>query len=74
VTRRAPRWRLSVILLVIALFAVVALGGVLWARRLRPRGPKLINAPTRAREVVPFTTRPDSRFAPLPLEREKHGK
>ena len=38
------------------------------------RGPKLLNEPTKAREVHPFTTAPDPRFAPLPLEREKHEK
>jgi hypothetical protein len=38
------------------------------------RGPKLLNEPTKAREVRPFTTEPDPRFAPLPLEREKHEK
>jgi len=38
------------------------------------RGPKLLNEPTKAREVRPFTTAPDPRFAPLPLEREKHEK
>jgi hypothetical protein len=37
------------------------------------RGPKLLNEPTNAHEVHPFTTAPDPRFAPLPLEREKHG-
>jgi len=29
---------------------------------------------TKAREARPFTAEPDPRFAPLPLEREKHGK
>ena len=33
---------------------------------------KVLNQPTRGREVRPLSTKPDARFAPLPLEREKH--
>ena len=42
----------------------------------RDRGdtPKLLNRPTAAREVRPLTDKPDPRFAPLPIEREKHGR
>jgi len=47
--------------------------GVVLARK-PARGPKLLNQPTKAREVRPLTTQPDPRFAPLPMEREKHGK
>jgi hypothetical protein len=56
---------------------IIALGGALWAfitLRHSAGGPKLLNEPTKAREVRPLTTDPDPRFAPLPLEREKHGK
>jgi hypothetical protein len=56
----------------------IALGVAAWASvtLFYPvrRGPKLLNEPTAAREVRPFTTAPDPRFAPLPLEREKHEK
>lgn len=52
---------------------IVLIGGI-FLRQRTPRGPKLLNQPTKAREVRPFSTQPDPRFAPLPLEKEKHGK
>jgi len=39
-----------------------------------PEGPRLLNEPTQAREVRPFSSEPDPRFDPLPIEPEKHGK
>jgi hypothetical protein len=61
--------------LLAALF-VLLVGAAIAAVRLRrqPRGPELLNRPTRAREVRPFTTQRDPRFDPLPFEREKHGR
>jgi hypothetical protein len=55
---------------------VVLFGGVvvLLTVRRHPRGPRLLNQVTKAREVRPFTTERDPRFDPLPFEREKHGK
>ena len=62
--------------LLVALCLVVLVGGALAVvlQRRRPRGPALVNRPTRAREARPFTTRPDPRFDPLPLERERHAR
>jgi hypothetical protein len=60
-------------MIVILIFIVVG-GALAYTRYRRPHGPKLLNENTAAREVRPFTTKPDPRFAPLPLEREKHGK
>lgn len=60
---------------VIVLLFIILIGGALtFVRVNRPHGPKLLNQFTKAREVRPLTTEPDSRFAPLPIEREKHGK
>lgn len=47
---------------------------LLVVRERASRGPRVLNEPTKAREVRPFSDKPDPRFAPLPLEREKHGK
>jgi len=59
----------------VLIFVVVALlVGARLARHRTPRGPRLLNEPTRAREVRPFSTAHDARFDPLPLEPEKHGK
>jgi hypothetical protein len=60
--------------LVLFLLIVVIGGALIFLRVKRPRGPKLLNQPTKAREVRPLTEKPDPRFAPLPIEREKHGK
>jgi hypothetical protein len=68
---RGRRWALVIVGLAIAV-GVVAYAFV--ALRKPVRGPELLNEPTKAREVRPFTTDPDPRFAPLPLEGEKHGK
>lgn len=67
---RRPRGRLLAVICILILFA----GGAVVVLRKTPRGPKLLNQPTKAREVRPLTTTPDPRFDPLPLEREKHGK
>ena len=59
---------------VLVCFFIVVVGTSIFFLLRQPRGPKLLNQPTKAREVRPFSTKPDPRFAPLPLEREKHGK
>ena len=56
---------------------VLAGAGAVYAMTMKREGgrhPKLLNQPTEAWIVKPFTARPDKRFAPLPIEREKHGK
>jgi hypothetical protein len=67
---RQQRWRYWIVVGLIAL----VIGGVFAVFRRAPRGPALLNQPTKAREERPFTTEPDPRFAPLPFEPEKHGK
>lgn len=53
---------------------ILIAGIMILVLRQQPSGPKLLNEPTKAREVRPFTTTPDPRFDPLPFEPEKHGK
>ena len=60
--------------LILVCIFIILVGGTTIVLQRQPRGPKLLNQPTKAREVRPFSTKPDPRFAPLPLEREKHGK
>ena len=69
--RRNIYWAVAIILLVL-----VGAGAVYAMTMKRDRGqtPKLLNQATEARVIKPFTTKPDKRFAPLPIEREKHGK
>lgn len=57
-------------LLVVLVVAV----GIFFVLGRKASGPRLLNEPTKAREARPFSTEPDPRFAPLPFEREKHGK
>jgi hypothetical protein len=54
--------------------AALAVATLFVLRQRSPSGPRLLNEPTKAREVRPFSTEPDPRFAPLPIEPEKHGK
>jgi hypothetical protein len=74
------RWggkpRNSFVALAIIILVLVGAGAVYAMTMKRDRGhaPKLLNQPTEARIVKPFTAEPDKRFAPLPIEREKHGK
>jgi hypothetical protein len=56
------------------LVILIALGMSIVGCRRSIENPKLLNESTKAREVRPLTAEPDPRFAPLPLEREKHGK
>jgi hypothetical protein len=65
-------WRLA--LVAVAVLAVAGAGvGIAIGRQHGGRAhAKLLNEPTRAREVRPLSTQPDDRFAPLPLERERH--
>lgn len=67
---RGPRWALVLVGLAIVVGAALAF----LTLRKAPHGPELLNEPTKAREVRPFTTAPDPRIDPLPYEREKHGK
>ena len=60
--------------LILVGLSIALIGGALFFFRRSPSGPKLLNEPTKAREARPLTTQPDSRFDPLPFEREKHGK
>lgn len=66
-------------------FAIVALalilllvgGAVVYAMGMKPgRGstPKIVNRPTEARQVRPLSEKPDKRFAPLPVEPERHDQ
>lgn len=70
-SRRSAFIALAIILLLLAGAGVVY---AMTMKRDRGHGPKLLNQPTEARVVKPFTTKADKRFAPLPIEREKHGK
>jgi len=60
--------------LILVVLFITLIGGAFILFPRPARGPKLLNEPTKAREARPFTTNPDPRFDPLPLEREKHGK
>lgn len=69
---RRNRW-----IALIALLALLVGGAIVYAAGMRSsRGgsPKLVNRPTAARQVRPLSEKPDKRFAPLPIEREKHEK
>jgi hypothetical protein len=71
-----PRgWRIRpwYFVVMVVLIAVVV-GTAVYLTKGRKHGPKLLNAQTKAREVRPFSTTPDERFAPLKIEREKHDK
>ena len=59
-----------------ALLGVLVLAAVIVAllHARTPRGPRLLNEATPAREARPLSPEPDPRFAPLPIEPEKHGK
>lgn len=57
----------------VAAVALAAATFFVWRQRA-PSGPRLLNELTKAREVRPFSEKPDERFAPLPIEPEKHGK
>ncbi|MEA2162990.1 MAG: hypothetical protein QOK37_1117 [Thermoanaerobaculia bacterium] len=66
--RHAWLWLFVVVVVVFSAAALVVV------RQRSPKGPRLLNQPTKAREVRPFSERPDPRFAPLPIQPEKHGK
>jgi hypothetical protein len=68
------RGNLKRYLTIVLIFIVLLIGEFTFARMTRPHGPKLLNRSTAAREVRPLTTKPDPRFAPLPIEREKHAR
>lgn len=56
----------------IAVLLVAA--AIFYETKRAPQEPHLLNEPTKAREARPFSKEPDARFAPLPFEREKHGR
>jgi hypothetical protein len=68
------RGNLKRYLIIVLIFIVLIIGEFTFVRLTRPHGPKLLNRATTAREVRPLTTKPDSRFAPLPIEPEKHER
>lgn len=70
--RRHFRW--VPLLLVLVLFAGAAIVYATTMKHSRGGTPKLVNRSTEAREVRPLSDKPDKRFAPLPIEREKHNK
>ena len=59
---------------ILASLFIILIGGTVIFFRRPPRGPKLLNQQTKAREARPFTTKPDPRFDPLPFVPEKHGR
>jgi hypothetical protein len=72
--RRERNWRSLAIIIALLVFIGAAAVYAVTVKRGREAHPKLLNQPTEARVVKPFTTKPDKRFAPLPIEREKHSK
>ena len=74
----SKRIRLSWKTVILVTLAILFLGSaVVYAvqmKRSTGRTPKLVNRATAAREVKPLTTKADKRFAPLPIEREKHSQ
>ena len=69
---RRPRW-----FALLAAFVLLVGGAIVYASGMtgsRGGTPKLVNKATAAREVRPLSEKPDKRFAPLPIEREKHEK
>jgi hypothetical protein len=68
--RRRRMWYFVIPVLLIAAVA----GTSVYLTKVRKHGPSLLNEQTKAREVRPFSTKPDERFAPLKIEREKHDK
>jgi len=73
-SRRERNWRYLTLIIVLLVFVGAVAVYAMTVKRDRGQTPKLLNQPTEARVVKPFTTKPDKRFAPLPIEREKHAK
>jgi hypothetical protein len=71
--KRIGRWRRLWLWLCVGVAALSA-AAFLVIRQRAQSGPRLLNEPTKAREAHPFSPEPDPRFAPLPIESEKHGK
>ena len=71
-SERIGRRRFWLLLCVgVLVFSAVAL---LVLRQRTPRGPQLLNEPTKAREAREFGKESDPIVDPLPIEPEKHGK
>lgn len=67
---RSTRW-----IAILVAFVLLVGAAIVYAANMKAnRGgtPKLVNRPTEARQVRPLSEKPDKRFAPLPIEREKH--
>lgn len=69
---RTTRWTALLILLVLLVGA--AIGYAAGMKTNRGSTPKIANRPTEARQVRPLSEKPDKRFAPLPIEKEKHER
>ena len=76
VSRNGRRRRVRTLIVVVIIVIVGGTaGGIAIARRSNaPSHPKVLNEPTKAREVRPFSPKKDARFDPLPLERERHER
>ena len=72
--RPTRNWHWLTLVILLLVFAGAAAVYAVTVKRDRGETPKLLNQPTEARVVKPFNKRPDKRFAPLPIEREKHEK
>lgn len=69
---RATRW--TAILVLFALLVGAAIVYAAGMKSNRGNTPKIVNRPTEARQSRPLSEKPDKRFAPLPIEREKHER
>jgi hypothetical protein len=70
---QSPNRRIILGLLLAALAVLVVGSLIVAAIASRPNHPEVLNEPTRARQVLPFTLTPDPLFDPLPIEPEKHA-
>jgi hypothetical protein len=70
--RRTTRFRWPATRTLALLIAAGLVGAALFARTVRPSQVEVLNEPTKAREIRPFTTSFDPRFDPLPIEDEGH--
>jgi hypothetical protein len=73
VSPRGNRFRNPIVLaaLVVIAAGLIVTAVLIWRAGINDH-PRVLNEPTPARQVIPLSTNPDPRFAPLPIEREKH--
>lgn len=62
----------TIALLILLLFVVGAVVYAVGMKTGRGSTPKIVNRPTETRQIRPLSDKPDKRFAPLPIEPEKH--